>query len=201
VPNGVRLLDYKSALRDDLPERYERQLQLYALLWQETRGEWPVEAVVIYPFTNTSYNVSIDPIVCQQVEGEARSIIARLQKALAAEQLATPGDVCQVCEFRPWCKPFWHWLASERSHLKALEQAIFGFEGEIINIEIIDYYWKLQVRWRNCLVRIVAPVERFPQLKNALVGMHLRALDIRLRGQPYQPQATVSDLSEIFLLQ
>src|SRR5260221_9167351 len=28
-PEGVHLLDYKSALRADLPERYERQLQLY----------------------------------------------------------------------------------------------------------------------------------------------------------------------------
>src|SRR3990172_11053134 len=43
-PEGVWLYDYKSALREDFPGRYERQLQLYSYLWNQTHGEWPIEA-------------------------------------------------------------------------------------------------------------------------------------------------------------
>jgi hypothetical protein len=39
------------------------------------------------------------------------------------------------------------------------------------------------VKWRDAEVRIVAPQERFPQLKRAHPGMCIRALDMRLQGQ------------------
>jgi ATP-dependent exoDNAse (exonuclease V) beta subunit len=102
LQTGVRLLDYKSDLRDNLPERYERQLQLYALMWYETFGEWPSEALVIYPFTGAMHRVSVDPEICQRVGDEARLLIMQLEEGLPAEQLATPGEVCTVCEFRPY---------------------------------------------------------------------------------------------------
>jgi len=201
LPTGIRLLDYKSALRDDLPERYERQLQLYALLWYETFGEWPEEAAVIYPFTGAMHRVSVDPETCRRVADEARMLINQLQEGLPAEQLATPGEVCTVCEFRPWCRPFWMWQAKHPNLSIALQQAVLGFEGEIITLELKDYYWKVLVRWRDVEVRIVAPQERFPQLKMACPGMHIRALDMRLQGQRYRPQAIVTERSELFLLQ
>lgn len=69
---ACRLIDYKSALRADLPERYERQLQLYALLWHETFGEWPAEAYIVYPFTGATHKVAVDPAICLQVGHEAR---------------------------------------------------------------------------------------------------------------------------------
>lgn len=199
-PEGTCLVDYKSALRTDLPERYERQLQLYALLWHETRGEWPKSGEVIYLLTGTNYPVSVEPEVCQRVGSESRLHISRLQKVSTAEQLATPGEVCSVCEFRPWCKPFWRWQTSEPSHLVALRQAVLGFEGEIVSIEARDFHWKLLLRWRDCTIRIVAPVERFPQLHSARVGMRVRALEMRLHGQRAQPQAIVTEGSELFLL-
>ncbi len=201
LSTGVRLLDYKSALRDDLPERYERQLQLYALLWYETFGEWPEEAAVIYPFTGAMHRVSVDPETCQRVGNEARMFINQLQEGLQAEQLATPGEVCTVCEFRPWCKPFWMWQAKHPNLSVALQDAVLGFEGEIITLELKDYYWKVMVKWRDAEVRIVAPQERFPQLKRAHPGMGIRALDMRLQGQRYRPQALVTESSEIFLVE
>jgi CRISPR/Cas system-associated exonuclease Cas4 (RecB family) len=201
LSTGVRLLDYKSALRDDLPERYERQLQLYALLWYETFGEWPVEAAVVYPFTGTMHRVSVDPETCLRVGNEARMLIKQLQEGLPAEQLATPGEVCTVCEFRPWCKPFWMWQAKHPNLSVALQDVLLGFEGEIITLELKDYYWKVVVKWRDAEVRIVAPQERFPQLKRAHPGMRIRALDMRLHGQRYRPQAIVTESSEIFLVE
>ncbi len=77
---GRRILDYKSALRDDLPARYERQVQLYALMWQETRGEWPVEGQVVYPMKGTQHFVSVEPPVCRQVAEESVAEIELAQK-------------------------------------------------------------------------------------------------------------------------
>ena len=57
TPDGVILYAYKSALRDDLPERYERQLQLYAAMWHSTRGSWPIQAFVLYPLTGATHEV------------------------------------------------------------------------------------------------------------------------------------------------
>ena len=200
LPTGVRLLDYKSALRTDLPERYERQLQFYAFLWHETRGEWPVEAIVVYPFTGTVHQVSVKSADCERIVSESRTLIASLQKEHSVDRLAMPGDVCKVCEFRPWCRPFWQWQASEKSHMIALEKAFLGFEGKIISIEKVNQHWRLTIEWRDSTIQIVAPVDRFPQLHLAHAGMYIRALEMRLRGLRYQPQAIVTEMSEIFLL-
>lgn len=200
LPTGVRLLDYKSALRDGLPARHDRQLQLYALLWYETFGEWPEEAWVTYPLTGAMHKISIDPETCRHVGNEARVLIRQLQECPSAEQLATPGEACTVCEFRPWCQPFWMWQAKQPSLSIALQTAVLGFEGKIIAIELKDYYWVVKVGWRDAEVRIVAPQERFPQLKNASAGMSIRVLDVRLQGQRYRPQAIVAEHSEIFLV-
>ncbi len=200
LPEGVRLFDYKSTLRTDLPERYERQLQLYALLWHETRGEWPNEAIVVYPFTGLTHHISVDPMTCTSIGEESRRLIAHIQTIQAAERLATPGDVCKVCEFRPWCKPFWQWQTQETVLVGALERAFLGFEGTIADIEKINEHWRLSINWRDCIVRIVAPIERFPQLHQARIGMRVRVLEMRLRGLRYQPQALVTEVSELFLM-
>jgi hypothetical protein len=79
--------------------------------------------------------------------------------------------------------------------------ATLGFEGKIRTIELKEYYWIVTVEWREAEVRIVAPQERFPQLKNASPGMHIRVLDMRLQGQRYRPHAIVDEYSEIFLVE
>ena len=201
LPTGIRLLDYKSALRDRLPARYERQLQLYALLWYETFGEWPQEAWVTYPLTGAIHKISIDPEMCYHVCNEARVLIRRLQESSSAEELATPSEMCTVCEFRPWCQPFWAWQGKHPHLSIALQMASLGFEGKIRTIELKKYYWVITVEWREAEVRIVAPQERFPQLKNASPGIHIRVLDMRLQGQRYRPHAIVAENSEIFLVE
>lgn len=47
--DGTVIYDFKSALRDDLPSRYQRQIQLYSLMWHETRGDWPISGFVADP--------------------------------------------------------------------------------------------------------------------------------------------------------
>jgi hypothetical protein len=200
-PDGTWLFDYKSALRDDLPGRYVRQLQLYAYMWHSTREEWPVHSEVLYPLAATSHQVSIQPELCQQVAAEAAQVITHLQEEPSAKKLATPGDICRVCDFRPWCQPFWRWQADETSLTLALEKAIIGFEGQISQIALFNYYWRLGISWRDAEIQLNAPQERFPQLAKAQVGTLLRVLDTALRGLRHQPQAYVTSQSELFLVQ
>lgn len=197
---GTRLLDYKSALRDDLPGRYERQVQLYAAMWRDTRGEYPTEATVVYPLIGTSYPVSVTPEVCEEVAREYTELVSSIEQR-PAYNLATPGDTCKICEFRPWCKPFWHWQAREKSASVALDRAYLGFEGVVEQMVQVEHHWKLSLRWRDALVRIIAPVERFPQLKDVAVGSHLRVLETPLHGLRHRPTAIVTEYSEIFVLE
>jgi hypothetical protein len=199
LPSGVRIIDYKSAVRDDIPARYERQLQIYALLWYETRHEWPVEAQLIYPFISTTHPIKIDKAICTRLGAESRALIQQILVA-PTNTLGTPGDVCKVCEFRPWCVPFWANQANTQPHRAALEQARWGFEGRITRLTQVGDHWKGEVRWRDCSVQIVAPMTRFPQLARAQIGMRLRALDMRLYGQLYHPQVQITPESEIWLL-
>jgi len=201
LPHGTRLVDYKSAVRDDLPERYERQLQLYAYMWHDARGAWPVEALVVYPLTGAAYPVAVDPETCQHVADDAGDIVQRMETERAPSDLATPGDVCTACEFRPWCRPFWRWQSSEATDTAALDRARVGFEGRVTGIEVVDQHWKVLVQWRDATVRLVAPLERFPQLRRVQVGARLRVMDTRLHGLRRQPQVTVSELSELFIVQ
>lgn len=195
---GVRILDYKSALRDDLPERYEQQLQLYAWIWHEMTSEWPHEALVIYPFTSKSYIVNVQPSTCETTVHDARTTVEHLMKARVPT--GKPGTVCQICQYRPWCKTFWQWQASENSYRESLNQAYYGFEGKIISLELKDHHWRVNVQWRNATIQIVAAEERFPQLKEARVGDWVRAMEMRLKGQMFQPRAIVSEYSELFIV-
>jgi len=149
----------------------------------------------------SSHLITVDPDVCQRVGAEARALIRHVQKTPTTAQLATPGEVCQVCEFRPWCRPFWKWQAQEPKHLAALERARLGFDGSITHIEERDAHWKVLVKWRTVTVRIVAPVDRFVNLRDARAGMRVRVLDVRLHGHQYQPRAIITERSEIFLVQ
>lgn len=200
LPEGIRLIDYKSASREDLPERYERQLQLYALMWRDTYGEWPFEAQVYYPLRGVFFTVDITPETCERVAAEAVALVAGLARDGSVSQLATPGDVCKACEFRPWCRPFWLSQATEKKHMRALELAAIGFEGQIESITLTNHYWRVILAWRNAKVKLIAPQERFPHLARARVGQTLRVVDAPLRGQLYEPSAFISEYTEIFLL-
>lgn len=197
---GTRLIDYKSAIREDLPERYERQLQLYSFMWHDTFGDWPVEAQVYYPLRGAFFSVDVTPSVCQDVASDAALLVDKLTKGNQLSTLATPGDVCKVCEFRPWCRPFWNSQAKEQKHMRALEKAGMGFEGAIESIKLEKHYWRLSIAWRNAKVKFIAPQERFPHLINAHIGQIIRVTDAPLRGQLYEPSAHVSEYTEIFLL-
>jgi len=201
TPGGIRLIDYKSALHDDLPQRYERQLQLYAAMWHDTWGAWPAEARVIYPLTGAAYMVDVAASTCEGVAAEAAKLVRTMLAERRPSALARPGDVCTLCEFRPWCRPFWRTQAAEPSHAAALVRATVGFEGVVEAIDLRGENWRLMLRWRGCLVRLVLPNDRFGHLARVRQGMHLRVLDTPLRGLRQQPTASLTPRTEVFILE
>jgi CRISPR/Cas system-associated exonuclease Cas4 (RecB family) len=200
IPEGIRLIDYKSANRDDIPERYIRQLQLYAFLWYETFGEWPIDAQIYYPLKGTFYDIPVNESICRQVAAEADALIKRVASITRPKKAAIPGDTCKVCDYRPWCRPFWTWQSAEVNLVKAKEKASIGFEGQIENIRLVEHYWRLIINWKRLKIRLIVPQERFPHLVNANAGQLLRILDAPLKGALNQPTIQVFDTTEIFLV-
>lgn len=199
--DGTVIYDFKSALRDDLPGRYQRQIQLYSLMWHETRGDWPISGFVVYPLAGKAYSVSVDPELCIKIAQESTTIIENLQKEHSLTRLAIPGDTCTVCEYRPWCKPFWAWQSEEKSHIQAIERASLGFSGTLTRLDLNNHRWHLTIAWRNATVRLSTPEERLPHLFNAKIGQTVLVLDAKLQGSPYTPLAVFSEYSELYLLQ
>jgi hypothetical protein len=199
--DGTWLFDYKSAMREDLPERYQRQIQLYAFMWHETRHEWPVEAQVLYPLAATARRVSIVPDECSVVAEDSIRVIRKIERTRRATDLATPGEVCKVCEYRPWCSAFWNWQEKEPPGVLSLERAEVGFEGQVKTVRSSNCYWKLEVAWKDALVTALAPEERLPHLRAAREGMIARVLDTRITGLRHKPRAVITDYSEIFIVQ
>ena len=197
---GVSIYDFKSALRDDLPDRYQRQIQLYAMMWRQTRGEWPIAGYVVYPLTGKSYSVSVVPAVCQAVADESARAIDGLESEPVASRLAAPGEICAICEYRPWCKPFWSSQSGERSQTRAMEKASVGFSGPMTRLELRGLRWEITVAWRNTCVRLSAPEERLPFLHDARLGETALVLDTKMRGTPATPLAVFSAYSELFVL-
>jgi len=198
--NDVILYDYKSALRDDLPERYQRQMQLYAYMWKETRGNWPIKGYVFYPLTAVIHEVQVSSQVCNEVVEETKDILKSFQETESPFQMATPGDICKVCDFRPWCKPFWYWQSDEKNNTEAFNRTVLGFEGYIKDIKLKNYFWHLLINWRNATIRLVVPQESYPHLKAARTGTQIRVLDTKLKGLRNRPQAKITEASEIFII-
>jgi hypothetical protein len=170
-------------------------------MWHDTKGEWPVEAWVLYPLAGTNHPVDIEPSLCQEVATESRQIVARMRNIERVAELAMPGDVCQVCEFRPWCQPFWRWQAGHPTLTSALDRAAMGFEGTISQLELTQFRWWLSIAWHGAEIQLSAAQERFAHLAKTKVGTKLRVLDTELRGLRHQPRAVVTEYSELFVVE
>jgi len=199
--DGVHLVDYKSAVRADLTERYEHQLQLYALMWADRRKDWPVAATLHYPLVGKSLDVPVERQSCEHVAREARDLIEKVSSISHVDALATPGDVCQVCEFRPWCQPFWNWQNRERSNSTAYRLAPQGVEAKILGNESTPSRTALSVTWRGITARVVGPSQRFPHLQQVMPGDIVRCLDFNVHGVVTQPKLAANECAEVFVVE
>lgn len=196
---GVQLIDYKSALREDLPSRYMRQLQFYAYLWHESRNEWPLNAYVIYPLSASKYEIDLIPEECERVAEGFRKMLDKINREENQYQLASPGEICQVCDYRPWCLPFWNWQGNQESQTLALENAYWGFRGKVVSLKLINLHYQLLIQWQNSHVQIICPKERFPHLQNVHPGEEISVLEANLKGLRHQPRAIITPHTELFI--
>ena len=197
----LRVIDYKSALRADLPERYERQVRVYAAMWEQTFGSWPTEAAIVYPLLGTEAVLALDPKECIELANGDSAVLRDVCTRGAPDDHAQPGDVCKACEFRPWCEPFWvAQIGDAKTEADSLERAYIGFEGPVIEVQEAAGFVRGSIRWRDRPINFVADPSRYPQLRSARPGMTLRFLEWRLKGQRHAPNAFATATAELFLV-
>lgn len=195
---GVHLIDYKSATRDDLPDRYRRQLQLYAYLWHETRDEWPTSGLVVYSALGTTHPVDIEPAQCLAVAQEARRLLEPIE-AMDADPAGQPGDVCTVCEYRPWCVPFWDWVRAG-SLVERLDRGGLGIEATIEAARVDSARIEVSMDWGGTPLSVAVDEDRFEHAKSLQPGDRVRLLDVRLRGLRSRPTLFATPQSELFVV-
>jgi hypothetical protein len=114
---GVILRDYKTGLifeGQEIKPDYELQLKLYAALYHESFGEWPV-ALQIEPLSGDNVDISFTHDECAAllikaagVLTEVNHLVSSLQGSTTLSQrissLAQPDPKkCMYCQFRPKC--------------------------------------------------------------------------------------------------
>lgn len=118
---GPVIRDYKSGAileavghSDVLKESYAMQLRLYAALYFETFGQWPVRLEVL-PVAGEAYVVSYSRTEAAGLVLQAKETLHRVNAVIAATAphdetqriLANPsGATCMFCSYRPGCLPY-----------------------------------------------------------------------------------------------
>jgi PD-(D/E)XK nuclease superfamily len=126
--HGTVLQDYKSGAIFSLQEgdvrqikpEYAQQLRLYAALYFEATGTWPVRLELV-PLAGDPQEVSFSQEECLRLLERAKALLADVNQQLARvpegwdaveASLATPSAAaCRFCSFRPACSPY---LSTER---------------------------------------------------------------------------------------
>jgi len=126
---GTVLRDYKSGQiyeGDEIKPAYKLQLKLYAALYKEMVGEWPI-ALQIEPLKGQSVDVPFTRDECTALFVEALSLFHEINQQVSSLQgetthsesmrsLANPSrQVCQFCQFRPVCGPYLRERRAERA--------------------------------------------------------------------------------------
>lgn len=195
---GLHLTDYKSAGRDELPDRYRRQLQLYAYLWHETRDEWPTSGRVVYSAVGKAHPVDVEPEACLAVADEARHLLEAIED-VNTDPVAQPGEVCGVCEYRPWCAPFWQFVGAG-GLVERLDRGGFGIEGTVTAVDDDAGDIRLSMDWAGTPLTFLLQGNRFAHARNLRRGDSVRLLDVRLRGLRSRPTLFVTAFTELFVV-
>lgn len=130
TPEGVVLSDYKSGAvleseheegPGELKQAYRIQMLLYAALYRQKTGSWPIRLEVI-PLHGAPLDVSLDPREAEHLLQEAKMSLRAANNRIAAVQGGTADatelaaarpEHCRLCLFRPACKAYW--LARQRN--------------------------------------------------------------------------------------
>ena len=114
--NGVEIVDYKSGFvternSNKIKEQYRIQLLLYAGLYFESYGVWPVR-LTLTNLIGSEYDVPMDSEESHALMEEARDKINEINTSIsdgaATEDFANPSPAaCMFCGYRPACRQYW----------------------------------------------------------------------------------------------
>jgi len=114
---GIVLRDYKTGLAATPGTAAEaaawQQLKLYAALYAETTGQWPVTLEIV-PLDGAVHAEVVSRDECRSLLSEARRLAEECNAILiayaafdAAMRLARPAsETCRRCEYRPLCPAY-----------------------------------------------------------------------------------------------
>ena len=201
---GVFLQDHKTTTRTEVPEKFRRQLQLYASMWKDTYGMPVTRATLNYPLIGAVHPVSLNRSEVETTLKDARAAAARVTRAgtSLAERtaLGSPGSTCGICCWRPWCAPFWTWAGADSDPAEALSRSGAGWQGvlrlrsEEAGAQILRVEWS-----RGLIATLIVPVGLLTHLWNVLPGERLYVLDTALKGQVQHARAIATPTSEVML--
>lgn len=95
---------------------YESQLMLYAALYAEQTGRWPI-ALELVPLEGAHVRIDVDRSACLDLLNSAIALRTRVNRTLtsladspdeAERRLASPSaSTCSHCPYRPACHAYW----------------------------------------------------------------------------------------------
>jgi len=198
-PEGWRIIDYKTTVDPNAEHVAEHsvQIRLYAYLWKDWTGEWPTTGTIVYLVGGNAHSVSVSPDECTAVAEEIKRY-ANFSQDQPPESLANVGTACKMCEFRPWCEPFW----THRAHPEPLGDESpapsSGIEGYVTEHRQVGDSCLAELSTGSSSVELRYASSRFPHLSRLTTGQRLRILDVRIRGSASRFACIVTDRTEIY---
>lgn len=196
---GVILSDYKSGavlesehedLLGELKHAYRIQMELYAALYWQKEGAWPV-GLKIVPLQGKPLDVHLDPRHAKLLLNEAKAFLQSANARIAAVEtgtadaaiLAVPQpENCRWCLFRPACKAYWiacrrdaagKWPIDVRG---TVQQSMRLRNGRVcLRISEADSTTSPHITVRN----ITDSIDRHPLLKSIPAGTRVAIYGLR----------------------
>ena len=115
--DGVEIVDYKtgnvlnSQVGGEVKDEYKVQMKLYAGLYHEVKGDWPIKLSLI-GIDCRKYYVSFSEEECAELLDKTRKTIDEtnelIERGLKPQDFANPSPAaCKHCSYRPACKKYW----------------------------------------------------------------------------------------------
>lgn len=193
ISEGVVLSDYKSGAilesehethPGELKRAYSIQMKLYAALYKQKTGSWPVKLEVI-PLQGEPLDVSLDATDAECLLSAAKAYIRVANDRVSSVQTGTleitqlaaaKPEHCRMCPFRPACRVYW--LARRRNVDGIWPADVCG----VLEASVRLRNGKICLRIRetdspttSCMTirGVTDSVDRHPHLSNMPVGTHV----------------------------
>jgi CRISPR/Cas system-associated exonuclease Cas4 (RecB family) len=184
IEAGTLLIDYKSGAVLDaevggMIASYRQQLELYAYLFAEQEGQWPVRAGLL-PLVGDPVEISVDPAASAKLADLARGILhAYNQMPKPPAGTPSPGT-CAMCTYAARCATFWESCESSWSPSVLAVQGMvtrkFGAGSAVVSIDVLVERGTLAPAER-VMIRAIS-VEQHPEFMHVEIGHRIRLVGL-----------------------